>query len=97
MRICAEIVEAANSGIKKTHLMYRANLSFTQTKQYRVLLINLGLLEERIDGSLWATERGINYLVSYRKTESYLQKKEYSVPQITLDGNGKTTVTRPYS
>ncbi len=43
--IMAEIVSIAKKGTSKTHIMFRANLSFTQLNQYISLLSETQLLE----------------------------------------------------
>jgi predicted transcriptional regulator len=44
-QIAVEILEAARGGAKKTHIMYKCKLSYTQIRQYLPLLIEKGLLE----------------------------------------------------
>ena len=43
--IIAEILDAADGSVKKTHIMYRCNLSFKQLETYLNLLLNRGLLK----------------------------------------------------
>ena len=42
----AEIVGIAKKGTSKTHIMFKANLSFSQLKQYLALLSQTSLLEK---------------------------------------------------
>jgi len=42
--IVADILDAAADGVKKTHIMYKCNLSFKQLETYLSLLLNRGLL-----------------------------------------------------
>jgi len=42
--IIADILSASLDGVKKTHLMYRCNLSFRQLKRYLRLLVGKGFL-----------------------------------------------------
>jgi len=44
--IIAEILDAADGSAKKTHIMYRCNLSFKQLETYLNLLLNRGLLKK---------------------------------------------------
>ena len=44
MGIVANILREAVGGAKKTHIMYRCNLSFRQLQTYLDLLLNTGLL-----------------------------------------------------
>lgn len=45
--ILLEILETAKGGTIKTHIMYKAKLSYKQLNQYTTLLIQKGYLEER--------------------------------------------------
>jgi len=45
--IMANILQVANGGAKKTHIMYQCNLSFRQLHAYLNLLVDIGLLEAR--------------------------------------------------
>ena len=42
--IIADILDAAVGGVRKTHIMYRCNLSFKQLETYLGLLLDRGLL-----------------------------------------------------
>jgi len=43
--IIADILDAADGGARKTHIMYRCNLSFKQLETYLNLLLNRRLLK----------------------------------------------------
>jgi len=43
--IMAEIIDIAKKGTSKTHIMFKANLSFSELKQYLSLLSHTSLLE----------------------------------------------------
>lgn len=63
--IMAEIMDIAKHGALKTQIMYRANLSFSQLKDYLRLLTDSNLLARSIrDGKqvYRATEKGIDFL-----------------------------------
>jgi predicted transcriptional regulator len=63
--IMAEIIGLANKGISKTHIMFKANLSFSQLNQFLELLSNTALLEKiSINGKVVyrATEKGLEFL-----------------------------------
>jgi predicted transcriptional regulator len=63
--IMAEIIGLAKKGISKTHIMFKANLSFTQLNPYIELLSNSALLEKTsINGKIVyrATEKGLEFL-----------------------------------
>jgi predicted transcriptional regulator len=44
--IMTEIMDICRNGSSKTHIMFKANLSFTQLNQYLGSLFELGLLEK---------------------------------------------------
>ena len=46
--IMAEIVAIAKEGTSKTHIMFKANLSFSQLNQYLALLLQTSLLEKSV-------------------------------------------------
>jgi predicted transcriptional regulator len=63
--IMAEIVGLAKKGISKTHIMFKANLSFSQLNQYIELLSNTALLEKiSVNGKVVyrATQKGLEFL-----------------------------------
>ena len=44
--ITAEILETARGGAIKTHIMYKAKLSYSQLEEYTALLVEKGLLKK---------------------------------------------------
>jgi len=46
--IIAEIIDIAKNGTSKTHIMFKANLSFSQLNQYLSALIETNLLEKQV-------------------------------------------------
>lgn len=63
--IMAEILGIAQKGTSKTHIMFKANLSFSQLKQYLTLLLNTGLLEKLTnDGKVVfeTTPKGLEFI-----------------------------------
>jgi len=81
MEIYIAILEAVAKGKRKpTHIMYRANLTWTRLNKHLDLLISKGLLkEEENDGHavFSLTQRGKNVLRYYMeiKRELYCTKK----------------------
>lgn len=75
--IMAEILDIAQQGALKTHIMYRANLSFTQLNEMLSLLTDLYLLKLVAKGGkriYKTTEKGLGYLESYREILNLLHK-----------------------
>ena len=63
--IIAAILEAANSGVSKTRIMFMANLSFSLLEKYLDVVVGVGFV--RIKGCRYElTEHGRDYLKQYR-------------------------------
>jgi predicted transcriptional regulator len=82
IEIMADVVYLSTSGIKKTHIMYKANLSYDQINRYLRELLKLTFIEIAIDeGTVIyrATEKGRLFLHHY-----YMMRKtmysEYEMP-----------------
>jgi len=79
MDIIADILTIATGGQLKTHIMYKANLSYTLLKKYLALLLETNLLQARKeDGRViyTITKKGIEFLQG--------MKKEQQLQSITL-------------
>lgn len=59
LEIVSDILELALRGTRKTHIMYRSNLSFEQLEKYLALLLSKSLLELKVtdSGKLYQTSR----------------------------------------
>lgn len=62
--ILANMLEIALSPIKKTAIMYKANLSYAQLKVYLSLLKDKGLIQE-LNGQWVTTEKGSEFVNAY--------------------------------
>ena len=63
--ILAEILGIAKNGASKTHIMFKANLSFSQLNQYLALLSHTYLLEKFAHNGrvvYRATEKGLEFM-----------------------------------
>ena len=63
--IMAEIVNLAKKGTSKTHMMYKANLSFSQINEFLALLSQTGLLEKSAYNGkaiYMATSKGLDFM-----------------------------------
>ena len=71
--ITAQILEAANGGVTKTKIMYKAFLSYAQLKEYLTVLMENGLLEY-IEGEqiYQTTEKGNRFLKIYNQIGEYV-------------------------
>jgi predicted transcriptional regulator len=74
MDIMENILRVTNEGARKTHIMYRCNLSFEQLHTYLDLLASMGLLKsvpprtgERSNSNMYeTTEKGQAFIQVYR-------------------------------
>ena len=75
--IIAEILVIAKDGSLKTQIMYRANLSFAQLKEYLNFLLKRELLKVNTENRKTfykTTSKGVKYLENYEEI-SYLLRR----------------------
>ena len=65
------ILELARNGILKTHIMYRANLSYQQLEKFLELLCNHQLLAQE-EESYVTTQRGQVFINSFHEIQAIL-------------------------
>ena len=71
--ITAQILEAANGGVTKTKIMYKAFLSYAQLKEYLTVLIENGLLEYIEGEQIYrTTEKSNRFLKIYNQIGEYV-------------------------
>jgi len=76
----ANILQSANGGAKKTHIMYQCNLSFRQLQAYLDFLIDAGFLETTVlktenkgDSLLFeTTSKGKAFIKAYHNLRALL-------------------------
>jgi predicted transcriptional regulator len=90
IQIMGDVLALATSGIKKTHIMYRANLSYEQVHLYLGELIGKRLITQDVsssDGVVYrTTEKGREFLLHYTRLVEFLEeeaKVELSSPYIS--------------
>jgi len=71
LEIVRDMLFIASVKVRKTRIMYRANLSFRQTEKYLKSLLENGLLEYQNDSCYVITRRGKDFLQMY---EDYLER-----------------------
>ena len=78
IEIICQILEAANGGvIKKIEIMYKANLSYTQLKEYVIVLTESDLLRYDLDKQTFkTTEKGLRFLDSYNHMDAVMKAKK---------------------
>jgi predicted transcriptional regulator len=64
--IVLDILKIARGGKRKTHIMYKAKLSYGQLKVYLELLNDRGLLESN-DGFYHTTSKGLDFIKTYEE------------------------------
>jgi len=77
-----DVLALATSGIRKTHIMYKANLSYEQVHLYLSELIGKRLISEDAsqDGVVYrTTDKGREFLLYYTRLIEFLE-----VPQLEL-------------
>lgn len=83
----ADVLSLSTAGIKKTHIMYRANLSYEQIIHYLTQLLGKGLLAQDVnDGSqvYRTTEKGREFLSCYSRMTELITEGYDSNPKIPL-------------
>ena len=76
LTIIADILKSANSGATKTHIMFKANLSFSLLEKYLDIVVNAGLLQVN-SCKYTVTEQGYIFMKQYREFhERYLQAQK---------------------
>src|SRR5919107_2295994 len=88
IQIMCDVLGLAISGIKKTHIMYRANLSYEQVHLYLGELIGKRLISQDVspDGVVYrTTTKGREFLLYYTHLVEFLEEEpvvELSAPYV---------------
>ena len=81
-----DILSLATAGIKKTHIMYRANLSYEQVHLYLGELIEKRLVTQDVsqDGVVYrSTNRGREFLMYYQRIAEFLEEPQlFNAPYV---------------
>jgi len=72
------ILQAADEGAKKTHIMHQCNLSSKRLHAYLDLLVDMGFLESvgKYSDSYMTTEKGLAFLKAYQRIMVQLNTRE---------------------
>jgi predicted transcriptional regulator len=88
IQIMGDVLALATSGIKKTHIMYRANLSYEQVHLYLGELIGKRLITQDVsssDGVVYrTTEKGREFLLHYTRLVEFLEEESKQEPKVEL-------------
>ena len=85
LNILAEIMELAKGSQLKTRIMYMANLSFSQVKQYLSFLTEMGFIRVRIENGkklYETTAKGNIYFENYMEMSNLLRSRDHVEDQI---------------
>ncbi len=83
--ITAQILEAANGGVTKTKIMYRAFLSYAQLKEYLTVLVANDLIQYLEGEQIYkTTEKGNRFLALYNRIG------EFVLPEAESDSKSNT-------
>jgi predicted transcriptional regulator len=81
IQIMGDVLALGTSGIRKTHIMYKANLSYEQVHLYLGELIEKRLIEQDVssDGVVYrTTEKGREFLLHYTRVVELLEARRES-------------------
>jgi predicted transcriptional regulator len=77
IQIMGDVLALGTSGIRKTHIMYKANLSYEQVHLYLGELIGKRLIEQDVspEGVIYrTTEKGREFLLHYTRVVELLEE-----------------------
>ena len=87
IQIMGDVLALGTSGIKKTHIMYRANLSYEQVHLYLGELIGKRLITQDVspEGVVYrTTEKGREFLLHYTRLVEFLEEEKKQEPEFEL-------------
>jgi predicted transcriptional regulator len=88
IQIMGDVLTLGTSGIKKTHIMYKANLSYEQVHLYLGELIEKRLIEQDVsseDGVVYrTTEKGREFLLNYTRLVELLEEEARQESEVEL-------------
>ncbi len=79
IQIMGDVLALGTSGIRKTHIMYKANLSYEQVHLYLGELIGKRLIAQDVspDGVIYrTTEKGREFLLYYTRLVEFLEEEK---------------------
>ena len=82
IEIIGDILEVCLDGVtRRTHIMYRGNLSYLMLREYTEELIRKSLIEEKNSGSFITTEKGRAFLKHYERIREMLAENESNLDE----------------
>jgi predicted transcriptional regulator len=98
VEILGDILSVAKGGAKKTHLMYKSNLSFAQLHLYLTFLLQKELIDERIEDETriyFTTMRGLEFLRHYDELNELTSEVSEPAPEIIESGQPVQPLSGP--
>ena len=91
VEILYDIIDAARTSAKKTHLMYRSNLSFKQLDMYLRFLLGRGLVGEHLDiedasKSYRVTPEGMQFISLFESLQELMGTRRSEVESLDAMG-----------
>src|SRR3712207_6424075 len=87
IQIMGDVLALGTSGIRKTHIMYKANLSYEQVHLYLGELIGKRLIAQDVspEGVIYrTTEKGREFLLYYTRLVEFLEEEARREPEVEL-------------
>lgn len=82
LSIIVEILEVAQQGAPKTHIMYRTNLNYKTLNRYVGLLLKKELLSKILNERMYkTTDRGVDFLECYHEIMELLKMPPLELPK----------------
>jgi predicted transcriptional regulator len=96
IQIMGDVLALGTSGIRKTHIMYKANLSYEQVHLYLGELIGKRLISQDVtpDGIVYrTTEKGREFLLYYTHLVEFLEEQK---PELEAESGSPYIASRSW-
>ncbi len=97
--IISHILETANGGVTtKLEMMYKANLSYAQLKDYLKTLSEKNLISYDLDSHIFkTTEKGLRFLEIYNKLDDIIRGEQQQPPPPQIGSRNREGLTEKIS
>jgi predicted transcriptional regulator len=94
LQIVAEILEIVKGGAKKTHIMYRANLSYKLLCKYLDEVLECGLVRVDREDSYAVAPKGEKFLQQFN---TYLKRQEHVKKELRMVDEEKALLEQTFT
>jgi len=94
LQIIAEILEIVRGGAKKTHIMYKANLSYKLLCKYLDEVLECGLVHVDREDCYVVAPKGEKFL---RRFNAYLKRREHLKKELKIVNEEKLLLEQMYT